>query len=149
MSKLKFRHFAGDAHYKSMNVAVYGDDTNPDIRILIAEKSGEPLRETEISAAEYAELRDRWTNSGRIPDNDVRVTVAALEWIGAFEKSGYAGNKNAAKPDDERLSSTVTARCLPGDKAAWVKAAQDEGVKLTDWIIDACNQKLQRRQATD
>jgi uncharacterized protein (DUF1778 family) len=56
------------------------------------------------------------------------------------------GNQNAAKPDTEKLSSTIVARCRSADKSAWVKAAQADGVKLTDWIIDACNQKLQSRR---
>jgi predicted HicB family RNase H-like nuclease len=56
------------------------------------------------------------------------------------------GNQNAAKTDAERLSSTITARCLPADKAAWVKAAQDEGIKLTDWINRTLNEKARSRQ---
>jgi hypothetical protein len=140
-SNLKFRHFAGDAHYKAMNVAVYGDDNDPDRRILIAEKSGDPLRKTDITKSEYAELRDQWTDNGRIPDNDVRVTVSALEWIGAFEKSGYTGNQNASKDEAEKASSFIHARCLPADKARWVKAAQANGVKLTEWIVSALNEK--------
>jgi uncharacterized protein (DUF1778 family) len=59
------------------------------------------------------------------------------------------GNQNARKDETDKSLSMITARCHTSDKAQWVKAAQDEGVKLTDWIIDACNQKLQRRQATD
>jgi predicted HicB family RNase H-like nuclease len=51
------------------------------------------------------------------------------------------GNQNAAKPDTEKLSSTIVARCKPGDKAAWVKAAQANGVKLTEWIVSALNEK--------
>lgn len=56
-------------------------------------------------------------------------------------KSGYTGNKNAVKDEFEKASSYIHARCLPGDKAVWVKSAKAEGLKLTEWIINALNEK--------
>jgi predicted HicB family RNase H-like nuclease len=51
------------------------------------------------------------------------------------------GNQNARKNAADGSSSTIVARCKPGDKAAWVKAAQANGVKLTEWIVSALNEK--------
>jgi hypothetical protein len=62
--------------------------------------------------------------------------------------NGYLGNKNAAKDDADKLSSSITARCNPNDKARWVKAAQADGAKLTDWIIRALNEKARNAHPT-
>jgi hypothetical protein len=35
--------------------------------------------------------------------------------------------------------SHIHALCKTRDKAAWVKAAQSQGLKLTDWIIKTLN----------
>jgi hypothetical protein len=149
MRKLKFRHFAGEAHYKNMNVAVYNDPDDDDLRILIAEDLGNEICRAVVNAEKYAELREQWTQDGMFAESDVRITIAALEWLGAFDKSGYRGNKNAAKSDMDRLSSTITARCLPADKARWVKTANAEGVKLTEWINRTLNEKVRDAYPTD
>jgi len=54
-------------------------------------------------------------------------------------KNNYIGNKNAAKSEDDKSASFLHARCKPGDKAAWVKAAQSENLKLTEWIVKTLN----------
>jgi hypothetical protein len=51
----------------------------------------------------------------------------------------YKGNKNAAKSEDDKAASFIHARCKSGDKAAWVKAAQAENLKLTEWIVKTLN----------
>lgn len=143
MSNLKFRHFAGGCDYKNMNVAVYNDTSDTDLRVMIAESSGDELCRKTIMADEYAELREQWSNDGKLSEDDVRITVAALEWVGAFdERSGYLGNKNAHKNESDKASSFIHARCLPGDKARWVKAAQANNKKLTEWIIETLNQAV-------
>jgi predicted HicB family RNase H-like nuclease len=47
------------------------------------------------------------------------------------------GNTNAVK--EGGATSQVQFRCTPSDKAGWVKAAQREGLKLTEWIVRALN----------
>lgn len=54
-------------------------------------------------------------------------------------RHGNTGKKNAAKPEDDRASSFIHARCKTSDKAAWVKTAQLSGMKLTDWIVTTLN----------
>ena len=49
------------------------------------------------------------------------------------------GNKYAAKPIDELANSYIHARCKAQDKAAWVKSAQSEKLKLTEWIVKTLN----------
>lgn len=53
---------------------------------------------------------------------------------------GLTGNKNAAKPDDQKAESYIHARCTSSDKAGWVKAAQSKGMKLTKWIVSVLNE---------
>jgi len=55
------------------------------------------------------------------------------------QQHGNTGKRNAAKPDNDRASSYIHARCKPSDKAAWVKAAKSRGMKLTDWIVTTLN----------
>lgn len=49
------------------------------------------------------------------------------------------GNQNAAKPDEAKAVSFIHARCKTSDKAAWVKAAGAQGLKLTEWIVNTLN----------
>jgi predicted HicB family RNase H-like nuclease len=46
-------------------------------------------------------------------------------------------NQNAVKDDGK--SSTVQFRCHRSDKSRWVKAAQADGLKLSEWIIQKLN----------
>lgn len=55
---------------------------------------------------------------------------------------GYHGNKNASKDEADKASSFIHARCLPSDKARWVKAAQSKNKKLTEWITETLNQAV-------
>lgn len=52
----------------------------------------------------------------------------------AEKTHGNVGNQNAAHdvPPDSHLHIRVPT----GSKAAWVKAAQRDGKKLTQWVID-------------
>jgi hypothetical protein len=51
------------------------------------------------------------------------------------------GNTNA-QISDEAATSFIHARCTPKNKAAWVKAAQSEGLKLTEWIVKNLNNSV-------
>lgn len=51
------------------------------------------------------------------------------------------GNKNAQR-GAEAADSFIHARCTATDKAAWVKAAQAQNMKLTEWIVKVLNDKL-------
>lgn len=48
------------------------------------------------------------------------------------------GNTNAQR-GTESATSYIHARCTPRDKAAWVKAAQAQNLKLTEWIVKVLN----------
>ena len=48
------------------------------------------------------------------------------------------GNTNAQR-GTEAATSYIHARCAPSEKAAWVRAAQASGLKLTEWIIQMLN----------
>lgn len=54
------------------------------------------------------------------------------------------GNQNAAKPESEKLTSYIHARCHQKDKALWVKAAQSEKLKLTEWITKTLNNAVKQ-----
>lgn len=139
MKNLKFRHFAGDADFKNLNVAVYGDDQ--DNRVLIAEKNGDEICRKTVTAQQYSTLRERWSDDGKLSENDVRITVAALEFVGAFDDAkkpgAQPGNQNAVS--DNPATSTVVFRCTPQEKAAWVRSAQAADMKLTEWIKKKIN----------
>lgn len=51
------------------------------------------------------------------------------------------GNHAAAKPGD-KAESFIHARCKTEDKAKWVRAAREEGMKLTEWIIKNLNKEV-------
>ncbi len=53
------------------------------------------------------------------------------------KQHGNKGNKNAIK--DDSATSYIHARCKPSDKAMWVKCAQAEGLRLTEWIVKTLN----------
>ena len=46
------------------------------------------------------------------------------------------------KEKDDDATSTITAKCKPKDKAAWVGAAKAEKMKLTDWINYVLNKEV-------
>ncbi len=48
-------------------------------------------------------------------------------------------NQNASKEAGDKLTSTVQFRCHRSDKSRWVKSAQAEGMKLSEWIIKKLN----------
>lgn len=49
-----------------------------------------------------------------------------------------SGNTNAQR-GTEAATSYIHARCTPQDKAEWVRAAQAEKLKLTEWIVKTLN----------
>lgn len=52
------------------------------------------------------------------------------------------GTRHAAKRDDEKRLSFIHARCSARDKAAWVKQAQKENMKLTEWVVKVLNNNI-------
>lgn len=64
------------------------------------------------------------------------------------EHHGNTGKKNAEKPEDDRASSFIHARCRPADKAAWIKCAQSNGMKLTDWIVKNLNSAAMKNESS-
>ena len=57
---------------------------------------------------------------------------------------GLTGNKNAAKPDDQKAESYIHARCTSSDKAMWVIASKSKGMKLTEWIVSVLNAAVKK-----
>lgn len=56
-----------------------------------------------------------------------------------------AGNKNAVKPPEEKLTGKGRITADFGDlKAACVKAAAKKGMKLVPWLREAAEEKIQR-----
>lgn len=79
----KFNHFVADCFYHGLNVAVYGVRETRHLRV--EWYSGHKKRNSKeliVSRTEYAALREKWTNGGALPDNDVQVTIAALRFLG-------------------------------------------------------------------
>ena len=52
------------------------------------------------------------------------------------------GNKYAVKDDSDKATSFIHARCKQSDKANWVRTAQVEGLKLTEWIVKTLNNNI-------
>lgn len=50
-----------------------------------------------------------------------------------------ANNQNARKEEEAKASSFLYLRATPGDKAAWVAAAQRRGQKLAQWVTERLN----------
>lgn len=50
------------------------------------------------------------------------------------EKSGNFGNTNAKKSEAEKASAMLHARVTQEQKNRYVRQAQNEGMKLTEWI---------------
>ena len=59
--------------------------------------------------------------------------------MNAENKHGMTGKQNAAKPSEDKAESFIHARCKSSDKAVWVKAAQAQNMKLTEWIVQILN----------
>lgn len=58
---------------------------------------------------------------------------------------GNTGNRNAAKPEAERLSAgpAITIRGVP-ERGLYAKAASKRGLKLAEWCREALAEKLAR-----
>lgn len=60
------------------------------------------------------------------------------------EAAGYRGNLNAAKDPAKLRDSNLNIRVNAGDKKAWKDAAANAGVTVSDWIIQALNEKVEK-----
>ena len=58
-------------------------------------------------------------------------------------------NRTAAKPAADALTSFLHIRCHPGDKAAWVRAAQQAGANLATWTTHTLNTAAADSQPPD
>ena len=58
---------------------------------------------------------------------------------------GNKGNRNAAKPPEERLSDgpTIAIRGVP-ERGLYAKAASKQGLKLAEWCRAALREKYDR-----
>ena len=54
------------------------------------------------------------------------------------------GNTNASKPDDQKASSFLYIRAMPGDKASWTSTSRAQGKKLSVWVIEQLNAAVDR-----
>ena len=55
------------------------------------------------------------------------------------DKKGNFGNQYGRKDPELKAESYIHARCLTSDKSRWVKTAQSQGMKLTEWIVSTLN----------
>lgn len=53
------------------------------------------------------------------------------------DKGPPPGNQNAAKPQDEHLSSRVIIACHPVEKSSWIQASFPG--KLSEWVREELN----------
>lgn len=51
---------------------------------------------------------------------------------------------NNSKADGNKAESFVHMRCFKSDKGAWVHAAREKGMKLTEWIIQTLNAAIKK-----
>ena len=61
---------------------------------------------------------------------------------------GAKTNNSNAKKGNDTATSFIHARCTPADKNEWTKAAQADGLKLTEWIIKNLN-SASKKQCDD
>ena len=52
---------------------------------------------------------------------------------------GNSGKRNAAKPEDDKATANIYARCKKIDKDLWEESANSEGIKLSEWIVKNLN----------
>lgn len=55
------------------------------------------------------------------------------------KKTGYVGNRNATKADDDKATETIQMRCKTADKIRWKASANEAGLTLTEFITKAAN----------
>lgn len=60
---------------------------------------------------------------------------------------GNTGNRNAAKPEADRLTAgpAITIRGVP-ERGLYAKAASKRGLKLAEWCREALAEKLERER---
>ena len=79
--------------------------------------------------------------------DQVREMLPGFNFMVAYHEKkphGLTGNKNAAKPDDQKAESHIHARCKSSDKAMWVIASKSKGMKLTEWIVSVLNDAIKK-----
>lgn len=64
-----------------------------------------------------------------------------------IEMTAPKGNKYAAKPDGEGHGDSFSLRAPSGLKGRAVQAARKRGIKLTAWLIEAIEEKIQREDS--
>ena len=52
-----------------------------------------------------------------------------------------ASNQNAAKPENEKLTSFLYIRAHPKAKASWVKASRKAKRNLSEWTTETLNKE--------
>jgi predicted HicB family RNase H-like nuclease len=52
------------------------------------------------------------------------------------------GNKNAQKSTEGKADAFLHIRCLPNDKNKWVQHAQQNNLKLSEWITQTLNKAI-------
>jgi mannitol-specific phosphotransferase system IIBC component len=78
-TQFDFSHLVADVDLNRRNVAVYSNGYQ---RALRAESSGKAISVTKyMTKEEYADLRAKWTDDGRLYDNDANVTQRALAYF--------------------------------------------------------------------
>lgn len=60
---------------------------------------------------------------------------------------GLRGNQNAAK--EERRESTLHARTTPEKKIRYIRLANQQGIKLSEWISNALDKAAAEQEASD
>lgn len=67
-----------------------------------------------------------------------KAEQAADYWDAQKAPHGMTGKQNRMN-GEEPASSVLTVRVTPHDKAHWVKTAQHQGLKLSEWVIQTLN----------
>ena len=62
---------------------------------------------------------------------------------------GLRGNTNAAKADGVRREAMIHARTTPEAKIRFIRLANEQGLKLSDWINNALDKYADEQEAND
>jgi len=60
------------------------------------------------------------------------------------QPSGYIGNKNAAKPENEKKTARLGVPCTSAEKLKWEAQAKSVGKKTAPWLSDLANAEYER-----
>jgi len=56
-----------------------------------------------------------------------------------YTTHGNTGKRNAAKPEPTKATENVYTRCKKVDKDLWLESANNEKLKLSEWIVKNLN----------